>query len=138
LNKIKFGEQIISKKKYYYDVLKSRKPLQSTSRLTMTIIFGILIFVFIFFPLFGLNLRYQISGVLSILIDGIGSFCLIIGGLYMIVAVFGIFTKDNKWIKKVIIGATLLWVGCWCTGAVLDFFGILIGEATSSVGSGYH
>ena len=130
--------KIISKKKYYYDVLESKHTGQSTSRLMMTIIFGILIFVFVFFPFFGLNLRYHIGGTLSIIIDGIGSFCLIIGGIYMIVAVFGIFIKSDKWIKKVIIGTTLLWVGCWCTGAVLDFFGILIGQSTSSGGSGYH
>jgi hypothetical protein len=102
----------------------------------MTILFGIVIFIFVFFPFFGLNLRYHIGGTLSIIIDGIGSFCLIIGGLYMIIAFFGLLTNSNKWIKKVVIGATLLWIGCWCTGAVLDFFGILIGKAASGV-SGY-
>ena len=76
--------------------------------------------------------------VLSILIDGIGTFCMTIGGLFALVGVVGIFTRSSTWVRNVIEGVTLLWIGCWCTGAFVNFFGFLIGEATSSGGSGYH
>ncbi len=52
--------------------------------------------------------------------------------------VVGIFTKSHNWTKHVIIGIVLLWVGCWCTGIVIDFFGLDIGGSNPSGGSGYH
>ncbi len=125
-------------KKHSYDTSYIVKPKYEQSRRIIAIFLCILLFVFVFFPIFGLNWRYQISGVLSILIDGIGTFCMTIGGLFALVGFVGIFTRSSTWVRNVIVGVTLLWIGCWCTGAVVNFFGILIGEATSSGGSGYH
>jgi hypothetical protein len=61
-----------------------------------------------------------------------------IGGLFMLVGVVGIFARSSHWIRNVIVGVTLLWIGCWCTGAVVNLWGYLIGDSTSSGGSGYH
>ncbi len=113
------------------------KPKYEQSRWIMAIFFCILLFVFIFFPIFGLNWRYEIGGALSVLIDGFGSICLGIGGLLLLIGMVEIFTRSGRWAKKVVLGVVLLWIGCWCTGAVVNFFGILIGEATSG-GSGWH
>ena len=104
----------------------------------MWIFFGILLFVFIFFPFLALNLRYQVGGVISIFFDGIGGFSLAIGGIYTMIGFVGIFTRSHNWTKHIIIGVVLLWVGCWCTGAVIDFFGIIIGDSQNSGGGGYH
>ena len=130
--------EIEMSKKQSYSTQYIVKPKYEQSRRIIAILFGILIFVLVFFPFFGLNLRYQIGGVFSALIDGIGQFCLIIGGLLTIVGFVGIFTRSHNWAKHVIIGITLLWIGCWCTGAVLEFFGITIVDSTSSGGGGYH
>ncbi|MFX1419599.1 MAG: hypothetical protein ACFE9N_11825 [Promethearchaeota archaeon] len=72
------------------------------------------------------------------MIDTLGSFCLAIGGLSFLIGFVGIFTRSLHWSRNVIIGITLLWIGCWCTGAVLNLFGFLIGEETSSGGSGWY
>ena len=103
----------------------------------VAIFVGILVFLFVFFPIFGLNWRYQIGGILSILIDGVGTFCLTVGGLFTLVGFVGIFSRSKHWARNVVVGIALLWIGCWCTGAVLNLFGIPIGDATSSGGSGW-
>jgi len=103
----------------------------------MATFFVLLIFVFVFFPIFGLNWRYQIGGVLSTLIDGLGTFCMTIGGLLTLVGFVGVFSRSPHWVRNVIVGVALLWIGCWCTGAVLNLFGITIGESTSG-GSGWY
>lgn len=103
----------------------------------MWVFFGILIFVFLFFPFFAVNLRYQIGGIISILLDGIGGFSLAIGGIYTLLGVVGIFTRSHNWTRHVILGIVLLWVGSWCTGTVINLLGITIGESGSS-GGGYH
>lgn len=113
------------------------KRKYTTSRRIMTIFFALLIFVFIFFPIFGLNWRFQIGGLLSAIIDGIGSLCLVIGGLLFLWGLVGIFARAGHWARNVIVGVALLWIGCWCTGAVINLFGTFIGDATSSGGSGW-
>ncbi|MFX1309857.1 MAG: hypothetical protein ACFE9M_04840 [Promethearchaeota archaeon] len=125
-------------KKQSYSTHYIVKPKYEQSRRIIAILLGILIFVFVFFPFFGLTLRYQIGGLFSALLDGIGQLCLIIGGVLSLVGFVGIFTRSHNWAKHVIIGIALLWIGCWCTGAVLELFGIIIGGSTSSGGGGYH
>ncbi|MFW9969451.1 MAG: hypothetical protein ACFFDF_04565 [Candidatus Odinarchaeota archaeon] len=100
--------------------------------------FALLIFIFVFFPIFGLNWRYEIGGVFSTLIDTVGSLCLTVGGLFTLIGFVGILTRSTHWIRNVIIGVALLWIGCWCTGAVLNLLGVPIGDTTSSGGSGWH
>lgn len=133
----KKGEITLSRKETYYTHYIV-KPKHSSSKRIMAIFFVLLVFVFIFFPIFGLNWRFQIGGVLSTLIDGIGSICLTIGGLLFLWGLVGVFTQSSHWARNVIIGVVLLWIGCWCTGAVLNLFGTIIGDATSSGGSGWH
>lgn len=58
-----------------------------------------------------------------ILIDALGGFCLTVGGLFLLVGVVGIFIQSPRWVRNVIVGVVLLWIGCWCTGAVLDNMG---------------
>ena len=118
-------------KKHEFNTRYIVKSKYEQSRWTIAILFCLLLFVFVFFPIFGLNWRYEIGGALSILIDGLGSFCLGIGGLLLLIGLVEIFTRSGRWTKKVVIGVMLLWIGCWCTGTVVNFFGILIGNTTS-------
>ncbi|MFW9826692.1 MAG: hypothetical protein ACFFEY_03620 [Candidatus Thorarchaeota archaeon] len=123
----------ISKKEYII-IGSSNK---SQSRVTSNIFFLIVVFL-ILFPIFALPLKYQIGGVFSIIINAIGSFSLVVGGLYLLLGFIGIFTHGCNWTKKVIIGVVLLWVGSMCTGIVIDLFGIITIGFESSGGSGYH
>ncbi|MFX0002947.1 MAG: hypothetical protein ACFFAA_03790 [Promethearchaeota archaeon] len=125
-------------RKLNYNTQYILEPKHQTSRWIMGVFLAVLIFIFVFFPFFGLNWRYEIGGVFSIMIDALGGFCLTVGGLFLLVGFVGIFTRSPRWIRNVIVGVTLLWIGCWCTGAVLNLMGIPIGDATSSGGSGWH
>ncbi|MFW9821185.1 MAG: hypothetical protein ACFFE5_16395 [Candidatus Thorarchaeota archaeon] len=124
-------------KKHEFKTRYIVKPKYEQSRWIIAIFFCILLFIFVFFPIFGLNWRYQIGGAFSVIIDGIGTLALTIGGFLTLLGFVGIFTRSSHWPRNVIIGIALLWIGCWCTGSVIDFFGILIGDSTSS-GGGYH
>ncbi|MFX0105248.1 MAG: hypothetical protein ACFE75_07140 [Candidatus Hodarchaeota archaeon] len=53
------------------------------------------------------------------------------------IGVVGIFTRSHNWTRHIIIGIILLWVGCWCTGTVIDLLGIPIGDSGGLKG-GYH
>jgi len=94
--------------------------------------------VFVFFPFYGITLRYQVGSVFSKVFDSIGILCLLAGGLAVSFSVLGIFTGRSINTKTFIIGIVLLWVGCWCTGVVLKLFGNTIGGSGVSENPGYH
>ena len=116
-------------KKYYS--MKEKKPP------TLGIFFGIVVFVFLLFPFFIINLRYEIGSALSIIINGIGGFSMAIGWIFFGVGVVGVITRSRNWVRHVVIGVILLWIGAWCTGAIINLFWFTIGPDTNS-GSGYH
>ena len=128
----------MSRKKYYeFNSLISNQ--KSTSGTMMTVIFGIVVFIVIFFPLYGLSLRFYIGYILKTIFDWIGRVSLTIGGFCLTVCILSIFIPGKSLnIKWAILGIALLWIGCWCTGEVLNFFGYIIGSGTSSGSSGYH
>ena len=53
------------------------------------------------------------------------------------IGVVGLFTKSRYWVRHVVVGVILLWIGAWCTGAIINILGFDIGPDTNS-GSGYH
>lgn len=114
------------KRSHEYQLIGEKRHSQSRS--IMNVFLGILLFVAIFFPFFVINYKYQIGSFLSTLLDGIGKFSLMVGGLYMLLGVLGLFTRSHNWIKHLIYGVILLWIGCWCTGTVLDIMGINFGS----------
>ncbi len=122
----------MSKSKYY--LMRERR----NSRSTVFIFLGIVICVFIFFPFYGINLRYQVGSTFSKIFDSIGIICLLAGGLAVSFSVLGIFTGRTINTRTFIIGIVLLWVGCWCTGAVLKLFGNTIGGSSTPENPGYH
>ena len=118
------------KEKYY--LLKPEK----NSKLVVYTFIGIIIFIVIYFPFFAVNLRYQIGSVFSRIFDTFGVACLTIGGALTAISVLSLFISKSINTRWLILGIVLLWVGCWCTGSVLNIFGITIGNETSN--PGYH
>ena len=99
--------------------------------------FGILGFIAIYIPFFGTNLRYQASYLFSNVFNIIGTLSLTIGGLLALFGFAGIFMRGKNWIKSLILGGLLLWIGCWCLGipSIWDIFS----SGTGTGGSGgYH
>ncbi len=123
----------MSKANYY--VISGGKTKKKTG---VYVLFGIAVFVLFFFPFFGLTLRYQLGTFLSQIIGGLGTFSLAIGAMCLGIGIIGVFTNLRHWPKYVMIGIVLLWIGAWCTGVIVEFFGITIGGPDKTGGSGYH
>ncbi|KKL80254.1 hypothetical protein LCGC14_2006610 [marine sediment metagenome] len=121
----------MSRKKTYVLIPEKKKP-------TINIYIGIIIVAFVLIPIVIMPLRYQIGAAFSTIINGIGGFSLIIGGVFMTFGVVGIFTRSRYWVKHIVVGVVLLWIGSWCTGLIIDFLGIPIsGPGSTGSGSGY-
>jgi hypothetical protein len=100
--------------------------------------FGILIFVAVFFPLFELNFRYQLGQFFSKIFDIIGTISLTIGSAIVVITILTLFAGGKVFLRTLIVGIVLVWIGCWCTGAVVNLFGVSIGNSDTSGGAGYH
>lgn len=120
----------MKKEKYYL-----LKPEKNSKWVAYTFI-GIIVFIVIYFPFFAVNLRYQLGAVFSKIFDQLGMVCLTIGGAMTAISILSLFISKSINTRWVILGIVLLWIGCWCTGSVLNIFGITIGNETSN--PGYH
>lgn len=116
---------------YLYDERRRSKGI-------MYIFFGIFVFVLLFFPFFGLNLRYQVGLIFTEIFDAIGMICLTIGGATLLISIVSIFTRRSVNTRYVLVGIVLLWIGCWCTGAVLNILGFTLGESSIQGQTGYY
>ena len=96
------------------------------------------IFILFFFPFYGLTLRYYIGSTISKGLNFLGTGCLTFGTVIIVIGLVSIVLGRSLNTKWMIMGIVLLWIGCWCTNSVIEFFGIAIGDSTSSGGSGYH
>ena len=118
------------KEKYY--LLKPEKNSKCVAYTFIVIIF----FIVIYFPFFAVNLRYQLGAVFSKIFDTFGVACLTIGSAMTAISILSLFISKSINTRWFILGIVLLWIGCWCTGSVLNIFGIIIGNETSN--PGYH
>ena len=116
---------------------KTYRLVEDQSRGIMNVFFAILVFIVIFFPFFAINLRYQLGYIFQKIFDTIGVVCLT-GGTFLIILCFiGLIVGRSIKVGWFIVAIVLLWIGCWCTGGVIEFFGIEIGGSNSG-GSGYY
>ncbi|MFW9822147.1 MAG: hypothetical protein ACFFE4_04390 [Candidatus Thorarchaeota archaeon] len=101
------------------------------------IIIGLGVFIFLFFPFYGIKLKYQVGSFFNTVFDYIGAISLTVGLVATFISVLGGLMGRSLNIKWFMIGITLLWVGCWCNDTVLDLFGAIIGPSRGNSG-GYH
>lgn len=123
----------IMKKETYYLIGSGNR----SSRWIYLTFFCIIVFVLVFFPFYAINLRYQLSYIFGQIFDTIGWIALYIGAIMTLISILSIFTGGrNIRFHYLIVGVILLWVGSWCTGIVIEIFGITIGNETAT--GGYH
>jgi len=118
---------------------KSYTLVEEKKKSPINVYLGIIVIAGVLVPFVILPLRYKIGAALSTLINGIGNICITVGSFCFIYAIIGIFLKRGSAMRPIIVGVVLLWIGAWCTGAAIDFFGIPIsGPDTTGSGSGYY
>lgn len=110
--------------------------LKKGRNMPVLVITGVLFFILIFFPFYGITLRYQVGSIFRIIFDFIGRICLFFGALLLIISIVGMFLHHISW-KMFMSGVFLLWAGCWLTGAMVNLFGIHIGDANRGSGGYY-
>ncbi len=110
--------------------------LKKGRNMPVLVITGVLFFILIFFPFYGITLRYQVGNIFRIMFDFIGRICLFLGALLLIISIVGMFLHHISW-KMFISAVILLWAGCWLTGAMVNLFGIHIGDANRGSGGYY-
>ncbi|MFW9821597.1 MAG: hypothetical protein ACFFE4_01595 [Candidatus Thorarchaeota archaeon] len=113
------------KEKYYFGAPK---------KVTKYYVFMGIIAFLIAFPIIAVNLRFQVGYVFSRIFDYVGSISLTVGGAIMLISLLQILATRRLNVKWVIVGITLLWVGCWCTGTVINLFGL----GNENINPGYH
>lgn len=102
------------------------------------VLFGIAIFVLVFFPFYGIYLRFHIGYILNELFEWIGKLSFT-GGFFLIILCIASLILGKKirvgWFLTAIV---LLWVGCWCTGIAFDFWNIITGDLSDGGSSGFY
>ncbi len=119
------------KKEEYYLI-----GYQGKSKFILYLFFGVIVFIVIFFPFFAINMRYQMGYLFSKVFNFIGSTCLTLGGVILVFSVIQLLLGGRINTRWLIVGIVLLWVGSWCTGTLIELFGIQIGINQPS--DGYH
>ena len=110
-----------------------------SSRGIIGVFFGIVVFLTIFSPFYLLTIRYHVGYILNEIFEWIGKASLMGGGVLLIFSVINVFIGKVINLKWIVTGIALLWIGSWCTGMVIEIFGIPIGNTQGSgVGTGYH
>jgi hypothetical protein len=101
------------------------------------IIIGSLVLIAGVLPFTAHILRYQLGAFFRTLINTIGVFSLVIGGILTALGFFSIFTKRFM-LGSLITGILLLWVGMWLTGFSIEIFGFTLGGNSPTNDPGYH
>ncbi|MBN1801093.1 MAG: hypothetical protein JW891_06260 [Candidatus Lokiarchaeota archaeon] len=113
------------------------KDKKSSFKGAYWVLFALLLFVAIYVPFFGTNLRYQTSAVLKTVFNTIGTICLVGGGILIAFGIISIFLKGTRGLAMMLIGVLALWIGSWLTGTpfLFELFGL---GADASESTGYH
>lgn len=95
-----------------------------------------LLFLAFFIPVYSDYFRAFFSQWGNTLWDMIGGFCLLIGGIYTVLGIIGLFVRWRGTMKMLFYGIVLLWIGCCITGAALPLLDLLPGFSQPE--SGYY
>ena len=111
--------------------------IKERSRTLVYLIFGIIVFLLVFFPLYGFNLKFQLGIYLRKIFDVIGILCLTFGAFLLILCIASLFLGRSMRTGSFIVAIVLIWVGCWMSGIAVEIFGFALGNKEAGTG-GYN
>ena len=100
------------------------------------IFFGILVFIAIYVPIFGGNLRYQTGTLLKVIFNSLGTISMFIGGFLVFYGILKLLFNKHLSIGYLVFGVLLLWIGAFLTDTPFELFGFLMGGNRPP--QGYH
>ncbi|MFX0032570.1 MAG: hypothetical protein ACFE8E_02905 [Candidatus Hodarchaeota archaeon] len=89
--------------------------------------FGILAFIAVWVPFFGMNLQYQIGSIFYVIFTKLGEVCILAGWVILGFLILLIFVTRKIYFKAMIFSIVLLWAGYFLTGQVFVLFGFQLG-----------
>ena len=85
-----------------------------TKRIIFWIVLGILLFLLVWYPLYGAPLRYQLGGLFDKILTIIGGFLMFFGVLAMVFGFLSLFTRRfTAGIKLLVLGSLMIWAAMW-------------------------
>ena len=105
------------------------------SRTLTVVFFGILGFIAIWVPFFGMNLQYQIGSIFYLIFTKLGELFILAGWIMLGFLVILIFITRKIYLKSMMLSILLLWAGYFLTGQIFVIFGFQLGVNQPS---GYH
>lgn len=104
------------------------------AKVLFLVIFVILLYIFVWYPNYGGNLRFKIGSITNWLINFLGTFLMSLGGILMVYGILMIFLrKGSSGVKTAIIGAVMCYVGFTILGGVF-----MANNEYEGVTQGYH
>ncbi len=104
------------------------------SHMWQWIFVGIILFLVVFMPIYGINLRYEMSLTLRTIFSAFGELCLTFGGVLTALSLVISLVFRKIYLKSFIFGIILLWIGAFLTDSQFSFFGYLFGSNNPSQG----
>ena len=112
---------------------------QRHTRAIIGVFFGIIVFLTVFSPFYLLTVQYHVGYIIKELFTWIGRACMMGGGTLLALFIINLFASKRINLKWLVTAIALLWIAGWCTGSVVELFGIPIGNTQPiGTGKGYH
>jgi len=104
-----------------------------TSKFTFFVI-GMILFILVFMPFYGITLRYYIGTSFRLVIDYLGNIFQTVGELTLIIVLLQLFFFRKIWFNGMVLGFLLLYMGAFLTGGTLVLLGATLYQPTSTPG----
>ncbi len=96
-----------------------------TSRITLFVI-GMVLFVLVFMPFYGITLRYYIGTSFRLVFDYLGKVFQTVGGFTLLIVGAKLLIGHKIWYGGMILGLILLYMGAFLTGGTVVIFGMTL------------
>jgi hypothetical protein len=117
---------IMGRNDYYsYDDSYSSRGRRRTSRLTFFVI-GMVLFVLVFMPFYGISLRYYIGTSFRLVFDYLGKIFQTVGGFTLLIVGAKLLIGHKIWFGGMVLGLILLYMGAFLTGGTVVIFGMTL------------
>jgi len=110
---------------YYGNDDESHRGRRRTSRITLFVI-GMVLFVLVFMPFYGITLRYYIGTSFRLVFDYLGKVFQTVGGFTLLIVGAKLLIGHKIWYGGMILGLILLYMGAFLTGGTVVIFGMTL------------
>jgi hypothetical protein len=118
---------------YYKKDDGDHRGRRRTSRITLLVI-GMVLFVLVFMPFYGITLRYYIGTSFRLVFDYLGKIFQTVGGFTLLIVGAKLLIGKKIWGGGMISGLILLYMSAFLTGGTVVIFGMTLYQPTTTPG----